>query len=387
LEKSLLRTILVAYVPSFFIQMGLSLTDAFNPLYSRELGAGLAMVGIIAAAAGLGNVIFDIPGGWLAGKIREKTFLVVSAVVLFVAVLLKGLARNPADLLILSLIFGMANAAWGIGRLAYLRRRLPAEIRGRSLAFMGGVMRLTRVIAPVLGGFLIKFLGFRIIYFIQAGFTLMALLTTLFLVERKDPPAPDAHTPGHVLKERFRTDGKNIIIAMIGITGLQLLRISRNLLFPLWADHIGTSVEVIGSLTSAGGILETAMVIPAGIVMDRFGRKKAVVPCTVGLGVALMLLPLAQGMAGLIIVLLLMSLTNGIGSGINMTISSDLAPRRAASEFLGLWRFVTDSSQIIGPTIAGAAAGLFSLGLAPVAAGALGVAAGLLLLFGFKETG
>ena len=55
-------------------------------------------------------------------------------------------------------------AAWGIGRLAYFRRRIPARIRGRTLAFMGGVMRVTRIITPVIGGFLVKFQGFRMIF-------------------------------------------------------------------------------------------------------------------------------------------------------------------------------------------------------------------------------
>ncbi len=387
MDRKLVRIIMAIYVPGFFIQLGLALTDAFNPLYYRDLGAGLALVGIITAAGGLGNVLFDLPSGWLAGKIREKTFLLISVSVQFLAVLLKGMARNPRDVLILNLIFGMATAAWGIGRLAYLRRRLPPEIRGRSLSFMGGIMRVTRIISPVLGGFLIKYLGFRMIYYIQAGFTFLALVTTLFLIEKGDPPSPEGSAPGDVLKETFRRNGINILVALIGITGLQLLRISRNLLFPLWADHLGVSVEVIGSLTSAGGLIETAMVIPAGILMDRYGRKPSVVPCTLGLGLSLMLLPLSRGTGGLILVMVLMSLTNGIGSGVNMTISSDLAPRRAASEFLGIWRFITDSSQIVGPSLAGAAAGLFSLGLAPVAAGALGVGAGLLLLFGLSETG
>ena len=46
----------------------------------------------------------------------------------------------------------MSMSTWGIGRLAYLHRRMPVNYRGRSLAFMGGVNRLTKVISPVLGG-------------------------------------------------------------------------------------------------------------------------------------------------------------------------------------------------------------------------------------------
>ena len=386
-DPALLKIMLAIYIPGFFIQMGSALTEPFSPLYSRELGAGLPMVGAIAAAQGIGLVIFDLPGGWLGGKIRERTFINISVVLLFFCTLGKGLIQTPLQFLILNIFSGMAMAAWGIGRLAYFRRRIPARIRGRTLAFMGGVMRVTRIITPVIGGFLVKFLGFRMIFFIQAGFTLAAVATSLLMIERGDRPGEEGSLPGNVLKESFRNNGKNIIVAMLGISGLQLLRISRNLIFPLWADHVGASVEMIGSLTSAGGLVETAMVMPAGYVMDRFGRKKAVVPCTIGLGLSLMAFPLARGITGLALVMLLTALSNGIGSGINMTISSDLAPRRAASEFLGLWRFVTDSSQVIGPSLAGVIAGFSTLAYAPLTAGVIGLGAGLILLFGLEETG
>lgn len=386
LDRRILKIVLGIYVPGFFIQLGASLTGTFNPLYSRELGADLAMVGIVAAAAGVGHILFDLPGGWLAGKVRERTFIMISVSCQLVCVIFKGFAQSPWHLIVINLVFGMATAAWGIGRLAYMRRRIPAEIRGRSLAFMGGIMRITRIITPALGGFIILYTGYRVIYFIQAAFTLVALATSLFMIEKGEAPSARGDNPRHVLGETFGKNGKNIIIAMAGITGLQLLRMSRNLLVPLWADSIGVSVEMIGTLTSATALIETAMVIPAGIVLDRLGRKTAVVPCTIGLGIGLALLPLSGGITGLALVMVLMALTNGIGSGINMTISSDLAPKRAASEFLGVWRFVTDSSQLIGPSVAGAIAQAFSLALAPVVLGAMGLAAGFLLLFGLEET-
>ncbi len=387
LDPALLKILLGIYIPGFFIQLGSALTQPFSPLYSRELGAGLAMVGAIAAAQGIGLVVFDLPGGWLGGKIRERTFINISVILLFFCALGKGFIRTPLQFLFLNVASGMATAAWGIGRLAYFRRRIPSQIRGRTLSLMGGVMRVTRIITPIMGGFLVKYMGFRMIFFIQAGFTLAAVLTSFLMIEKGSAPQEEGTLPGKVLKDCFSQNGKNIIIAMIGITGLQLIRTSRNLIFPLWADHIGTSVEMIGTLTSAGGLIETALVLPAGYIMDRFGRKKSVVPCTIGLGLALMVLPLAQNFRGLIIVMVLMALTNGIGSGINMTISSDLAPRRAASEFLGVWRFITDSSQVVGPSLAGLIAGFSTLALAPVTAGLMGLAAGLLMLFGMKETG
>ena len=95
LDPDLLKIMLGIYIPGFFIQMGSALTEPFSPLYSRELGAGLAMVGAIAAAQGIGLVLFDLPGGWLGGKIRERTFINISVILLFFCTLGKGLVRTP----------------------------------------------------------------------------------------------------------------------------------------------------------------------------------------------------------------------------------------------------------------------------------------------------
>ena len=128
-----------------------------------------------------------------------------------------------------------------------------------------------------------------------------------------------------------------------------LLRISRNLLVPLWAVHIGISVTALGIITSAGAILETIMVIPAGRILDHKGRKWSAVPCTLGLALGLGLLPLTNSIFTLSAIYGLTAFTNGIGSGIIMTISSDLAPKKAAGEFLGIWRFLPTQAPLLPP--------------------------------------
>ena len=128
------------------------------------------------------------------------------------------------------------------------------------------------------------------------------------------------------------------------------------------------------------------MVIPAGNILDKAGRKWAAVPCTIGLSLGLILMPLTTGFVSLTIVFCLMAAANGLGSGIAMTISSDLAPKNASPEFLGIWRFITDSSQVTGPAIAAYIAKIFTLSFSPLVVGGIGLVAGLILLFGMKET-
>jgi MFS family permease len=385
-NKEFLKTVISIYIPGFFIQLGTSLTLPFDPLYSHSLGASIGMIGLIAAAAGIGRVIFDLPGGWIAGKISGKTFLILSASMLSLAIFAKSLVQTPIQLLLINIFIGMGNASWGIGQLAYMQKNVSKNVRGKSLAFMGGIFRTTSIISPIFGGFLIKFFGFRLIYSIQGILVILALFATIFLIKKIPATKKGTGSTHQVIKKTFKENGKNICIAMLGIAGLQILRMSRNLLFPLWASHIGITIEVIGTLSSIGGLIETLMAIPDGIVMDRYGRKFIAVPCTLGFGISLALLSFTSGIIGLTIITILMSVANGFGSGINMTISTDLAPAQAVTEFLGIWRFTSDSSQITAPIIAGAIAQAFTLAIAPCVAGAIGIAAGFIFLFGMKET-
>lgn len=386
-NREIIRTSLAIYLPSLLVQLGASLTMSFNVLWSRDLGAGVAMIGLIAAGNGIGSLIFDLPAGWIGGKIREKPFMIAALAGLVLTGVFKASATRPWQLLVIGIFMGMCVSAWGIGRLAYIRKNIPRRYRGRTLAYMGGIMRVARIATPALGGLIIQFLGFRVLYGVQALLFSGAMVLLLVMMKDGSYMAVGQVHAASVLKETFSTNGRNIFAAMIGISGLQLLRISRNLIFPLWADSIGMSALLIGAFTSAGGMVETAMVVPAGITLDRAGRKWAAVPCTLGFALSMALMPLALTPAALAGVYLLMSLSNGLGSGINMTISSDLAPKKAAAEFLGIWRFVTDTSRLTGPLIAGSIAAAVSLPAAPLAAASVGVVSAAVLLFAMDEPG
>jgi len=385
-KKDFLKTVISIYIPGFFIQLGTSLTVPFDPLYSHSLGASIGMIGLIAAALGIGRVIFDLPSGLIAGKINGKAFLILSAAMLSFSVFVKSFVQTPVQLLIINIFIGMGNTSWGIGQLAYMQKNVSSNVRGKSLAFMGGIFRTTSIISPILGGFLIKFFGFRLIYRIQGILVLLALLSTIFLIKKVPITKKKTVKPYLIIKKTFKENGKNIAIAMLGIAGLQILRMSRNLLFPIWASHIGISIEIIGMLSTISGLIETLMAIPDGIVMDRYGRKFIAVPCIIGLGISLSLLSLTSEIIGLTIITILMSVANGFGSGINMTISTDLAPAGAVTEFLGIWRVTSDSSQITAPMIAGAIAQTFTLAISPCIAGILGIVAGFIIFLGMKET-
>ena len=80
---------------------------------------------------------------------------------------------------------------------------------------------------------------------------------------------------------------------------------------------------------------------------------------------------------GLTVVALVMGLANGLGSGMNMTLGSDLSPLAGRSRFLGVWRLVTDFGNVAGPLLVAAitsAATLRAAAITVAGVGATGVA-------------
>lgn len=163
----------------------------------------------------------------------------------------------------------------------------------------------------------------------------------------------------------------------------QVIRAGRQLILPLYASsELGLSVEVIGIIGTVSAALDTVMFLPAGMVMDRYGRKFASVPSFVILAAGMALIPLAHNAVELTAVAVLLGFGNGIGAGTMMTLGTDLAPKEEIGEFLGLWRFIGDGGNSAGPLVVGAIAGAIGLGAAALTlAGVGGLAAMTLMLF------
>jgi MFS family permease len=170
------------------------------------------------------------------------------------------------------------------------------------------------------------------------------------------------------------------------VLSLMVLRSSRQILIPLWGNSIGLDVASVGLVMGLSSGIDMLMFYPAGLIMDRLGRKWAMIPCLVILSLSFALLPLAVGFTSLLVVTLIAGLGNGFGSGIVMTLGADFAPDGATGEFLGLWRLVGDVGTAAGPAAVGAIGGAISLGVAPLFVGTVGLFGAIVMYFFTPET-
>jgi MFS family permease len=178
------------------------------------------------------------------------------------------------------------------------------------------------------------------------------------------------------------------VLARLG-TGAALvgaLRASRAVILPLWAVSIGISDTNTALIIGIAGGIDFALFYLSGQVMDRFGRLWAAVPSMLGLGVGHLALAASGALPGdvvwFIAVAMFLSLANGLGSGLLMTLGADLADKRNPAQFLGAWRFTADLGGAAAPLVIAAATAAFSLAVASGVMGVLGLlGAGVLLRY------
>ena len=147
----------------------------------------------------------------------------------------------------------------------------------------------------------------------------------------------------------------------MGVLLLSALRASRQVVIPLWAEHLGMDATQASLIYGLSGAIDMLVFYPAGKLMDRKGRQWVAIPSTLIMGTAMLLIPLSTGFAGLLLAALLIGFGNGISSGLNMTLGADFSPDNGRGQFLGIWRFMADAGATGGPVLL---SGMYRRGLA-----------------------
>jgi MFS family permease len=242
---------------------------------------------------------------------------------------------------------------------------------------------------PAIGGALGHAFGLHTAFFAQALVTVVAA-ALLFALTRTPPraavaPARQSSAYGRLDRTLVAHRREFLTVGAVAFA-IVVMRQGRQILMPLWGDSIGLDVAQIGLVLSLGAALDATLFYPVGVVMDRYGRKYAVIPSLVLLAASLVLVPFATTYPTFLLLGLLSGFGNGFGSGVVMTLGADLAPREGAGEFIGVWRLVADVGSAAAPLGIGALAEVATLGASAVATGFVGVAGVLIMLFFVEET-
>ena len=374
------------YVPSLLLAIAGQIGFILLPLYVLDLGAGPAIASFVTAGIGVGMVLFDIPAGFLASRFGDKWLMLAGVVIAAITSIAISQTTAPSLLFLLAMARGASSAAWLLGLLSFLTHSLQPHERGRTIAMMGGTLRFGALIGPYGGGLIATAYGYSYAFLFAGVLAIGAIL----IIVRQHYASTQVEPSDQHFVARFKavisSNRRTFATAGYASIGLQLMRAARQLLIPLVGHLAGLDAADIGLIFSVSAAIDMAMFYPAGMAMDRFGRKSVGVPCMTLFALGLGLIPWANSFVSLLLVAGLLGFANGLGSGIILTIGSDLAPKQRRSEFLGVWRFIGDVGNASAPILIGALLSTATLAAAALTIAGVGLSSALVLALLVAET-
>jgi MFS family permease len=383
-----------ALIPSFLFGIGEGAVVPIVPAVASALGADLAGAGLIVAMLVVGQLAGDIPSGALVARVGERAAMIAAALLSVAAMAVALLAPAPAVLGIAVFALGLSASTFALARQAFMTTFVPVRIRARALSTLGGAFRGGMLVGPFLGAGLIALTGT-----VETAFAVQiaaGLGVTLLLLVMRDPMAVGARAaraqaesvtsapaaaPG-LFTTIWQNRGALVRVGSgAGVVGA--LRASRMSILPLWAISIGVDPQTTAVVIGIGAAADFALFYTSGQIMDRFGRLWSVIPSMAGMSLALIALAFTHDLGGavawFVVISIWLGVANGVGSGIIMTLSADLAPSVNPAPFLGAFRFTADAGAAAAPLLVSAIVLVASLPLAAAAMGVVGVAgAGIL---------
>ena len=379
-----LRSIAVpAFGPALLFSIGEGAILPVVALSARDLGASVAVAALVVTVIGLGSWFFNLPASVITMKFGERWAMVGAAAASAVALAAVALAPLlPEGLWLLAaamLVVGMAASVFSLARQKYLTEAVPVLLRARALSTLGGVTRIGIFIGPFIGAAVMQFAGITGAYWVGVVAMVAAAALSVTIPDLVAKPAPDDGVPVRqaTLRSVAVSHAGVFLSVGMGVLLLSALRTSRQVVIPLWAEHLGMDATQASLIYGLSGAIDMLVFYPAGKLMDRKGRQWVAVPSTLIMGTAMLLIPLSAGFVGLLLGALLIGFGNGISSGLNMTLGADFSPDNGRGQFLGIWRFMADAGATAGPVLLSGVTAVASLGAGVAATGVLGFAAAL----------
>lgn len=369
-----IRRLVVRLSPSIFgptllFAIGQGAVVPLVPVLAVERGATPASAALVGGCFVIGQLMGNIPGGWLTAKIGERRTMVIATGVALVGAGCIGLIPGVLALAAATLLLGVGAAGFGIARHTFMTMWIPLEYRGRALSTLSGALWLGLFIGPLASAALLSLshdqassIWILATMLFAAGALILLTADPAEASERSGLPRPpqarhaNRESPRPRLYETIVQH--HAVLVRLGGAGAALasVRASRQILLPLVGVSVGLAPATIALVVAVVGALEFALFYPSGQIMDRVGRIWAAVPSmallATGLGTLAVVAALGLGLPWLVVAAVIIGIGSGIGSGVLLTFSSDTAPAHDPGPYLGAWRTVTDAGSALTPFLA-----------------------------------
>ena len=192
----------------FMILLDTTIVNIAIPSIISALHSSLDQILWVLNAYLLVYAVLLITCGRLGDLIGQRRLFIAGLTIFTAASALCGLAQDGNQLIAARVLQGVGGAVLTPQTLSIITMIFPPERRGAAFGLWGAVAGVAAVTGPTLGGFLVTYVDWRWIFYVNVPVGIVALLGAAFIV-------PDLR-PGR----RHRLDLVGVLLASAGLFGV-----------------------------------------------------------------------------------------------------------------------------------------------------------------------
>jgi len=332
------------------------------PTYLEGSGKSYLEIGALLSIAAGAGILIDLPIGSLSDKTSKRRLMVVGLTLAAISSAMIFYSKGNIALAASFFVWGLAFQTWRVPRDAFFASQTDHFSRGQEYGLDMEVKYLGQSVGPLIGGFILAYVGFHGIVGFYGMLLLLGILILAVCLKEADHSTLSAAI-GSCKTASFVPSSLKELRAM-GTFGLTLLFFA--LMFTAWEQILLTfqplfyGPDVLDMPPQLGGLLMASFSLPgiflsypSGKLADRFGKKRVLTLGLLVMGVALILFSSSQTVTDAFAFALLTSVGWVLSLPALNGLIIDLATDHTKGCVAGLWGLFMDLGFVCGPLVGG----------------------------------
>ena len=350
------RALIAMCVLIFSNQLGFGAMVPSLPLYAESFGVSATAIGMAIAVFGLARFFVAMPTGQLSDRWGRRSTLAIGGMIAAGGNFWSVLADAYPEFLLTRFVAGVgAGMIITTGSIVLADITTPAR-RGRVIAIYQGTFIFAVGIGPLPGGLLAEAYGLLAPFWFCAVASAIASTVAFFAVPESRHLAQARHSgtialPPLAVQIRMLC-GQTGFILVCGIGLINALTRTGglfNIVPIIGSASIGLDYDEIGVGLAIGSLLGLFAVYPAGMAVDRWGRKFVIVPSAILTGASFLLFAVADSFIWFAAANAVWGIASSIGGAAPAAYAADTAPPGMNASVMGMFRMLGDIGYVIGP--------------------------------------
>jgi MFS family permease len=304
---------------------------------------------------------FAVPSGRLADRMGRRHSLVLGSLVSAAGNIWCAVANGYTEFLVARFVSGAGAAiVLTIGAIILADISTPQR-RGRMMASYQGVFLFAFGIGPFPGGLLAEhvslaspFYAYAIASAIGAVLAWMAIPETRHFATEHRGEVKIAAQPFLLQMRSLFAHRGFILVSAISFAAAVTRTGAVFALVPLLAtEKLRMSTSQVGAGFALASLLGLIASYPAGVLTDRYGRKRIIVPSTMVSALAVAVFAVVPSVTGFYAACLLWGTATSISGAAPAAYAADIAPPGMNASAMSSFRMVADLGYVLGPLTLG----------------------------------